>query len=337
VQAGNGLPRGRELYTRASYRMIEHLRYCNMSTREKITEPPHFLGIGPPKTATSWLYKSLAKHPNVNLPPLKEIGYLWEKSFLPKRSYMSRFLSRHWFYVGRRRYVLVAFRNHLRDLATLKIDGRKLRWDLNYSVMPHTDSWYRGLFDKDVISGDITPKYSELKEADIADIRSVFGEKKIVISARDPIEREWSRAKMNLCKKKNRDPNEVNEHEWIEHFDNTKQSWTNDYAALYERWAKVFGEENTSLIFFDEIERDAWTAFGRLCEFLGLDQLPVDFKKDIVNPANVGIGEPIPRRFEEYLLSKHRENIIRLSQRFPECSFPLDWLDRHEESVDKAS
>ena len=36
---------------------------------------PTFLGIGAQKAASSWLYRSLFTHPDVYMPPIKELSY----------------------------------------------------------------------------------------------------------------------------------------------------------------------------------------------------------------------------------------------------------------------
>ncbi len=297
-----------------------------------INSSQFFLGIGPPKTATSWLYQALSKHPEIKLPPVKEIGYLWEKRFLPERNYASRFFSDHWYFRSRRRYITRSFREHLNDLLKMRINTKKLSWDLHYSLLPHTDSWYARLFDQHTMTGDITPKYCELEAADISEIRHQYGELKIIITVRDPIEREWSRAKMNLCKKPGRTPEEVPASEWISHFDDPRQSVANDYCALYERWSRSFGEENVHLTFYDEIQRDGWPVFHTLCRFLGVDQLTDEFREHVIQPANVGIKAAIPRVYEEYLLAKHEAHIMSFAKRFPDYEYPLKWLETHSQA-----
>jgi len=84
--------------------------------KNKKTSGPDFLAIGPPKTATTWLYNALIQHPDVKFPPMKEVGYLWEKKFLGQRNYMSLFFCKHWFYKARRKYILYSFYQHVKNL-----------------------------------------------------------------------------------------------------------------------------------------------------------------------------------------------------------------------------
>ena len=276
------------------------------------------------------MYHVLSRHPEVRLPPRKEIGYLWEKRFLPNRNYTSPFFDKHWYYRGIRTYIFRSFRNHMKPLRRRQLNLPKLLWDIRYAFLPHTDSWYSGLFDNQHVSGDITPKYSELSEADLVEFRKSFGTTKILITLRDPIDREWSRAKMNLCKRQNRQPSEVGYDEWINHFDDDEQSKANDYAALYSRWAGVFGRENVCVIFYDEIENDGWIIYQKICAFLGLTQPSISLKDTVLAPKHVGIVSLIPKDLHEYLFLKHRKTMACIADTFPEHAYPKEWIEKHE-------
>lgn len=301
-----------------------------MTNKER---PPAFLGIGPPKTATSWLYKVLSVHPEVRLPPMKEVGYLWEKQFLPDRKFTSRFIDNHWYYLARKKYLVDSSYSHLKELKRGRFDLRKLRWDFKYAFFPHTDSWYSSLFDKQFVSGDITPKYSELSETNLVDFRAFFGKTKIIITMRDPVAREWSRAKMNLCKRTNRPPREVRKNEWITHFDDPDQSKTNDYAALYLLWSKIFGSENVCAIFFDEVIADGWLVYNKVCAFLEIDPPPESLRDYIITPANVGVTGSMPKELRKYLFVKHREKMEKLSEVFLESPFPKKWITDNKKEI----
>ncbi|NEO87300.1 MAG: sulfotransferase [Spirulina sp. SIO3F2] len=294
---------------------------------------PIFLGIGPPKTATSWMHKSLRQHPQANLPPMKEIGYWWAKSFLPQRHYFSRFFDPHWFYRESRSYWRDSCRQHFQSLKAGHLDMSKLGWDVHYFWGFHTESWYRNLFKPHLVSGDITPKYCELEAEAIAQIKRRYPDLKIIISVRDPVERAWSRAKYKLGLQRNRQIQDIPEAEWFTYFDNPLQTLASDYQALYTRWSQFFAPEQLHLIFYDQVQDDAWTVFNRLCEFLELSLLPEAAKKQIVRPANVGLSGKIPTQYEAYLFKKHQAAMCRFAEAFPDYFYPKNWLELHEESL----
>jgi len=291
---------------------------------------PSFLGIGPPKTATTWLSSSFRIHPDVDMPPMKEIGYLWERSFLKNHTNINLIFSGHWFYHARRTYLIRALFRQTQNLFSAEFDREIFQWNLRYAFRPHSYQWYASLFKKGAISGDITPKYCELGIEDIKDFHKYFGSLKILLSVRDPVEREWSRAKMNLCKKNKMKPENVPYHKFIEHFNDPEQANANDYYSLYRRWSSVFSKENIHLIFFDEIKQDAWSCFRKICDFLDIPHLPVEYIDQINTPVNTGLPEKIPEVYKEYLFSMHRAKMIEFAEHFPEFTYPQHWLARYQ-------
>ena len=283
-----------------------------------------FVGIGPPKTATTWLHQSLSYHPDLLLPPLKEIGYFWEKQCLPMNGYFARFSSRHWFYRQKRRHVLGSLRRTLQGKAGLD----KLKWNMRYFLWPHTDEWYRQLFDAGYVSGDITPKYSELTATSVQNMRNTVGAARIVMTVRDPVEREWSRAKMNLCARRNLRPDQVPRDEWFRHFDDEAQAAANDYLEIYDRWAGVFGKENIHLIFIDEIVEDSWEVYRRLCGFLGVSDPDESLRDAVSKPAHTGLISDIPEEYQHYLFRRHEDKMRDFARRFDAYPFPANWLSR---------
>ncbi|MGB0561092.1 MAG: sulfotransferase [Spirulinaceae cyanobacterium] len=294
---------------------------------------PAFLGIGPPKTATSWIHQALRQHPEAHLPPMKEIGYWWARSFLPDRNYLSRFFDPHWYYRESRSYIIDSGRRHWQALKSGQLDWRKLIWDGHYFLWPHTEEWYQRLFDKRRVAGDITPKYCELPEGAIAHLRRRFPHLKIIISVRDPVEREWSRAKKKLCLRRGRAIEDVPYQEWLAHFDHPAQAIASDYQGLYARWADYFGHDRIHLVFYDQVQADAWQVFNDLCQFLNLSPLPEQRKAKIVRPANVGLASPIPAHYEAYLFAKHQEPMLRFAKAFPDYPYPQQWLQHHADSL----
>lgn len=292
------------------------------------TNGPGFLGIGPPKTATSWMYAVLESHQEVALPPIKELGYLWARTFLPDATYISRFTSRHWYFRTRRYQVRARFRRHARNLVRGRIEPSWLLWDLRYALMPHTDAWYSSLFSDRRLSGDITPKYCELPDEHIQRIREDYPDLKIVISVRDPVEREWSRAKMNLCAKRSRNPSDVPDAEWFEHFDRPAQAAANDYLALYRQWSDQFGETSVHVLFFDDVVADPHRTLTDLCRFLGI-AAPGDATDDLARPRNAGVAATIPEHLRAYLFNKHRSKMITFADAFAGSDHPRRWLERH--------
>jgi len=295
----------------------------------KKAKGPDFMGIGPPKTATSWMYDILAAHPETSMPPMKEIGYWWAKEFLPEATWVTRFQDSHWFFSTRRSQIVQILESALPRVLWNQQARKRLAWSLRYALLPHNDAWYDRLFDGRFMSGDITPKYCELGEKRIATLARRYPRMKIIVSLRDPVEREWSRAKMNLCSRRGRAVERVPHEEWIEHFNREWQAEANDYAGLIERWTRQFSAKRIHFFFFEEVVDDPWSVFLRLCEFLELGDPPESLRSVVARPRNVGRRKEIPARYASYLFTKHRKRIEAFVRFRPDLPYPRQWLEKY--------
>ncbi len=123
---------------------------------------PQFLCIGAEKAGSTWLYKNLKKHPEIWLPPVKEIHYFDEKEKLGSVNIYKRFFDRDSSLNRRWRRIL---KNQLaKQLTTRPFDYQSMKWYSNYFFQRRNDRWYSSLFtnDKKQKTGDITPAYSTI-------------------------------------------------------------------------------------------------------------------------------------------------------------------------------
>ena len=127
---------------------------------------PDFLGIGAQKPGTTWLYQNLAAHPQICMPPVKELHNLGHKPHpLPVRL------------VCRMNFLCKA-RGHLRRnlIATLKsqVDA-DLGWAMRYCLWRRTDEWYGALFQKieGKISDEVYPGYVRVGQANVERVHRV--------------------------------------------------------------------------------------------------------------------------------------------------------------------
>ncbi len=297
---------------------------------------PDFIGIGPPKTGTTWIYKNLSDHPQVKMPPDKEIRYFWERHFVGKLNLRERLSSDHWHVRGRRAFHRNRFRAHLSDIAALRVNGGELLWDFKYLLGSHTDKWYASLFQQGLLSGDITAKYCELPEKEIEKISRAFPRLKILITLRDPVEREWSRAKMNLSKKPGRPLAAITHQEFIAQFNDPPQKKSNDYVALIAQWSTYFDSTQILVLFYDELLENPFGYFSRLCDFLAIDGPDPDGRKQLEEYVFKGVRGGVPSAFREILFDMHEEHIVRLSDYLPKVNYPRNWLKKYR-GVDNTS
>ncbi|MGK7895653.1 MAG: sulfotransferase, partial [Xenococcus sp. (in: cyanobacteria)] len=155
---------------------------------------PNFICIGAERSGSTWLYKNLKKHPEIWLPPVKEIHYFDEKEKLGSVNIWQRFFDKNSSLNRRWRRIL---KNQLaKQLENDSFDYQNIKWYFNYFFRPRNDQWYASLFQPDSRqkTGDITPAYSTLGIKSVAHIHKLMPDVKIIFILRNPMQRAWSHA-----------------------------------------------------------------------------------------------------------------------------------------------
>lgn len=160
-----------------------------------------FVCIGATKAGISWLYDRLNELPNFKMPLHKEIGYFdrntnwtYESTPLEEKSLKVRIKNLKWFFLA-----LYAVIRH-----TISNYKSFVFWK-HWYFSNYEDKWYKGLFSKGYISGDITPSYALLENSDIEKIKMLCPNTKIIYLIRNQIERAWSQYRMMNPDKKSDD------------------------------------------------------------------------------------------------------------------------------------
>ncbi|MCX2975099.1 hypothetical protein EYC87_16040 [Halieaceae bacterium IMCC8485] len=150
---------------------------------------PSFLCIGAQKAATSWLFSRLSQHPEVWMPPIKELHY-FDHLYVPEVNNWSHFhlkanartlIKAH---VTAAVYVNLAYVQYLTSISLNDV---------------FTEQWYKRAFayhtGKDKCLGDITPEYCSIPPEGLQYVKSLLGDIKIIYLIRDPRSRALIRKK----------------------------------------------------------------------------------------------------------------------------------------------
>ena len=291
---------------------------------------PDFIGIGAQKSGTTWLHHNLRPHPEIWLPPVKELHYFDQniqdagttfaayKRFTGKRPFDERW----------RRQVKNRTKNNLKNPSL-----ESLVWDFKYFMLTPSDDWYASLFrpGKGKTAGEITPSYSLLEKESISHIHELMPRAKLLFFMRNPIERAWSHAVMDLDKRGGRSVEEAAEEQVQRHFNRPDSRRLADYMRTLEHWQSFYGEEQFFVGFLEDIHLFPEELLGRVYGYLGVDPSfrPRSAKKKI-HSRSVG---KIPTKLATYLAGMYREEVSRLDKRFGGyASFWLYCADRLLES-----
>jgi hypothetical protein len=281
---------------------------------------PDFLCIGAQKAATSWLYQQMAKHPQIWVPPVKELNYFNNtSSTLYKRLFSKHWLDRNWRILFKQQIMRPFF------------NGKKInqfKWHLKYFFFPRNFHWYISLFPDTPgeLKGEFSVAYAVLGDKVISQIAKLLPDLKFIYLLRNPILRTWSQAKMNLGKHKGYNLDELPDEKFYEHFDNPYVKPHSDYLTNLTTLKKYYSPEQTFIGFFDEIREKPAHFLEKLFTFLEVDFPAEIYKKGLTRKIHVGIEKEPPQKFLTYLAGMYFDQITEVHQTFNNI-YTQGWLD----------
>jgi len=274
---------------------------------------PDFLCIGAEKAGTSWLDKNLRHHPDIWMPPLKELLYFYEIAVLKDTSLKARLTSGHWIYREWRRLC----KNNVRVSFAIK-QSSEFMWWLKYLFGPRNDKWYVSLFrgGEGKVKGEITPTYSRLDDKGVQHVHRLLPDAGIIFIMRNPIERAWSHAVMNLASHTGRQLSDVSDHELYAHFNGEDSRKSGGYVATLDAWEKYYPAERMLIGFLDDIGADPGGFLMRIFHFLGVSEDGRYIPSSVGQKVFEGRTSVIPDRFAVYLSKIYYDDLCRLEHRF---------------------
>lgn len=286
---------------------------------------PHFIGVGPEKTGTTWLFQNLVHHPDVWLVPVKETCFFYESALYPGERWTSRLAlkrdwhhQRYWNYLIRRPGHLIKYPSHI-------LEFWRAYWDWRYLFDVHDDAWYQWAFKfakSNQIAGEISPPYFFMPERGIEHMRQLVPDVRIIIFIRNPIDWRWSFAKMDLMKNRGRGIDQVAPAEFTRFLDVFRDR---SFAKTLEIWRKHFPAEQLFICFFDELTEEPARVFEDVCAFLGVDhgRLPAAAAEQLARRVNAGRTGALPPAVAERLVADSRQDIEDLGRMFD--TYPARW------------
>ena len=202
--------------------------------------------------------------------------------------------------------VYVARRPGMHDPTEVRYFTQSFRLPLTY---------YSNLFlpGKDKIKGDKSPGYCTLSAFRIRFIRSIMPSVRLIYFMRNPVERAWSHALMNLVRFDGKKVEEVLPSKFYDHFVRSKEHGL--YGATVDRWLRVFPEEQLYFGLYEDIASDPIRVLRDVCEHIRANT-DVDWERfPYRRVVNRGQRVPMPDEYRRYLEEMYREDIARLEQR----------------------
>lgn len=226
------------------------LPYARIAFWEKI-QKPDFIGIGAPRSASTWLHKRLSLHPQIYLPRMKELHFFDERRY----SHYSDDSGINWY---RSFYFNPEIKSHLR--------------------------WYALQFraGQDLIKGEITPDYSTLSPGRVKYIANYLPDLKIIYIIRHPVDRAWSNLRrvywhqLGVNSLSTLSANSLRLS--VMH---PEVLIRGEYQRTIKTWESCFNQDQILYLFFDDIKNSPHKQLERVCRFLDVEpNLLTDFEND---------------------------------------------------------
>lgn len=164
--------------------------------------------------------------------------------------------------------------------------------------------------------GEITPAYSILSRRQIGFIHAVMPRVKMIFLMRNPIERAWSHALMELLTQTGRTMEHISDEEFLAHFHSPPSIKRGDYRFILDNWTTQFSRKQIFTGFFDDLVSYPRRLLVEIFQFLhlshtvNLESFPFD------QVFHKGPEILMPPRFRPTLLKLYDPLIQRLAERY---------------------
>ena len=190
-------------------------------------------------------------------------------------------------------------------------------------VNHHELDYYAKFFEagQGKIKGEITPAYGILPISEIRFIRTVLPDLRLIFLMRNPIDRAWSHALMELTWKANRRIEEISDEEFIAHFQSPASRQRGDYETILNNWQRVFPAERFFIGFYDDVIARPRELLADVFHHLGVST-DVDWGKfPLEKRFYEGSGMPMPERFRTVLGEIYQPAMDRMGERWNHCKW----------------
>ncbi len=282
-------------------KLLSRLKFIwSPSSTDSAGRYPHFLCIGAQRSGTTWLHENLNRHPDIYLPPGKEVHY-FDQRFGPEphRWHPSR--------VG-----------CLKSREATKQGAKVEKWfHLFADSYTVNDEWYAKVFSfapPSAVIGDITPAYAILPDAGVSHAARLMPEANIIYILRDPVERMVSGAWHELMLgRKGKDL--PTWEEFKSELQGERCRSRSRYSQTIKTWQQHFPSQRLLIIFHDDIVSRPHYVLQKVCDHLKVSYDPSFFPSV---DTKINSNKAIPPEYLEPARQLAREScegeIARLSE-----------------------
>jgi hypothetical protein len=242
-------------------------------------------GLGAPKAGTSWLHGYLAEHPEVSVPPMKELHFFnsVDGNLAGRLEKMDAKISK----------ATTSERlSELQEIRSLLVDGS----DAAYVA------YMNSVADDQNVKADITPAYGLLSLKRLKQMQAM-GESHFIYLMRDPVARLWSNIRMDAVREVKKSGGDLAQvcktvFDRVMNGKSPALLERTDYAGTLAKIAKL-DPTRVLVIFFEELFTNETVT--RICDFLEITVVPALFGKRINEGQAVVLADADRIRAAKYL------------------------------------
>lgn len=294
----------------------------------RTNQKPDFICVAPHKTGTTWLYVVLKSHPQIWLPPKKELWFFNQMG----DSYLERwrkFFNRTGMPGDNRKSFEEDINTRFKQNFFEHKNLADLWWWLRFLFIPYSFSTYPCLFPNDPakVCGDITPNYYFIKPGLVQQLSQHNPNIKILFILRNPVDRAWSYARMVISNDTPREFKDIEHMEFIKCFDQF-HSWWKPYIDRLKIWTQHF--QNIYIGYYDMLQENPYELYAQMCDFLGIDSSNRPANLNYI--VNRGIPEVLPTNFRIYLSKQYITEVQELVE-WSDNPYTRNWLNDMERMI----
>jgi hypothetical protein len=268
---------------------------------------PDFIGIGPGRCGTDWVWRVLQATPGVWMTPIKELHY-WDRRDAdggPSLRWNTHLRNRA-------RSNLGTARRRMRGRPAPPFEPR---FDVRYFTGRATPRWYGRLFEPagpDALAGEITPSYLYMSSASVEELAAAFPSVRVFVTLRNPLDRLWSVVAKGLVRDRGRVLEQVPEDELLQFALDRQISYHESLAT----WFRYLGREQVAVLWFDDLLERPADYLASLFRHLGIDPALRPTGELTTTPINTASlnGPRAPEGFRARLAAAKVDDLDRLQE-----------------------
>lgn len=219
------------------------------------------VGIGAPKSGTSWLYGYLRDHPQVLMSPIKEMN-VFNARFRPD-------LAKDW---NEKFAAKLKKMEASGDAPKRQLEAMRMRVAMSTDPSAYIRFFKQLTRPEYKAFGEVSPGYILLREDGLAALRDQHPKTRVILLMRDPVERVWSAVRMRQRE---------SGVDAVEGFDsavkNDLMMERGRYDLIVSALDKVFAPEDVWLGFYETLFEEE--KIRSLCDFAEVDYVEADFDR----------------------------------------------------------